>query len=520
MDEVDGATSLHRALFRILALAAIGGAVLAGALTVAGLPAVASSTGGGESSAAAAADAATATATATATAADAATPLQASNGGRSGPGTSVLPAAQHVSGAPVTMIRGITYESAECPGHGIQPEHADFYAPEQFSSGSQSAATQLSSAPDPGASSQQAASQPTATGQPAVTQQTATGQPAATTQPAATQLTNSGQPASGASITTPAAGADASSSASARSPLVILVHGGSFVKGSGEVDNFPRVATELAALGWSAASIDYCLPPVGTSGYPTEVGQVRNAISYFVDHAAEFRIDPRRIAVWGASAGASLALDSTTLMDRDGVKPIVAAVGWSGAYDLGSTPGVAVPIARIVDNYLGCSAAEGMCRTTAAGASAIRHILRGSTPPMYLANSTHELMPLEQLDAMRRALVNAGVPVSTQVIPGSRHAMAYTNIAFCPTVSFLERYLGATTGECQIPSRVVISNAGVRRLAGHTPSARRDAESAAAAGSAASAASASGRIGGQDAGKHGVGSGVGSGVGGDYFGIH
>jgi acetyl esterase/lipase len=270
------------------------------------------------------------------------------------------------------------------------------------------------------------------------------------------------------------------------------------------------VATELAALGWSAASIDYCLPPVGTSGYPTEVGQVRNAISYFVDHAAEFRIDPRRIAVWGASAGASLALDSTTLMDRDGAEPIVAAVGWSGAYDLGSTQGVAVPIARIVDNYLGCSAAEGTCRTTAAGASAIRHILRGSTPPMYLANSTHELMPLEQLDAMRRALVSAGVPVSIQVIPGSRHAMAYTNIAFCPTVSFLERYLGATAGECQIPSRVVISDAGVRRLTGHTPSARRAAESA------ASAASAGGRVGGHDARKHGVGAGSG---GGD-FGIH
>jgi acetyl esterase/lipase len=249
-----------------------------------------------------------------------------------------------------------------------------------------------------------------------------------------------------------------------RSPLVVLVHGGSFVKGSGEVDNFPRVATELAALGWSAVSIDYCLPPIGTPGYPTEVGNVRSAISYFVDRAGEYRIDPRRVAVWGASAGASLAIDSTTLMDRGRQHPILAAVGWSGAYDLGSTSGIAVPISQIVDNYLGCRAAEGQCRDTAAQASAVRHVRRGSTPPMFLANSTDELMPLDQLTAMRHALTDAGVRVVTSIIPGSRHAMAYTNAAFCPSVSFLEQYLGRVDGRCATPWPVEITSAGVRRL--------------------------------------------------------
>jgi dienelactone hydrolase len=77
---------------------------------------------------------------------------------------------------------------------------------------------------------------------------------------------------------------------------------------------------------------------------------------------------------------------------------------------------------------------------------------RSTTPPMYLANSTDELMPLQQLRGMRDALVAAGVRVHTQVIPGSRHAMEYTAQAFCPTVAFLERYLGPTTARCDAPA--------------------------------------------------------------------
>lgn len=257
------------------------------------------------------------------------------------------------------------------------------------------------------------------------------------------------------------------------SPLVILVHGGSFIKGDRVADGFPRVATELASLGWSAASIDYCLPPAGTPGYPTEVSEVREAIGFFSRNALHYGLDPRRIAVWGASAGASLALDSATLLDRGGAHPIVAAVGWSGAYDLGVTPGTPVPVPAIVDNYLGCDAASSGCRATAGAASAIEHIERGATPPMYLANSTAELMPLAQLTAMRSVLEAAGVPVSAQIIPGDRHAMAYTDLAFCPSVSFLERYLGAVRGVCAVPERVVVGSAGMRRLAAEPAGERR-----------------------------------------------
>jgi acetyl esterase/lipase len=237
-------------------------------------------------------------------------------------------------------------------------------------------------------------------------------------------------------------------------PLVILIHGGSFVKGSRLLDNFPRVASELATLGWAAASIDYCLPPMGVAGYPDEVNEAESAVGYFESRAGQYQLDPHHFVLWGASAGATLAVDSATLLDRANSGPVVAAVGWSGAYQLESAADAHEPIQSIVSNYLGCASTVPSCRATYVQASAVTHATRYS-PPMYLANSTDELMPLDQLVAMRRALAAVGVRAQTQIIPGTLHAMAYTDTAFCPTVAFLAAYLGPTNAACTVPPAVV-----------------------------------------------------------------
>jgi acetyl esterase/lipase len=249
-------------------------------------------------------------------------------------------------------------------------------------------------------------------------------------------------------------------------PLVILIHGGSFVKGSRLVDDFPRVASELATLGWAAASIDYCLPPMGVAGYPDEVNEAESAVGYFESRASEYQLDPHRFVLWGASAGATLAVDSTTLLDRANSLPVVAAVGWSGAYQLGAATDVRAPIQSIVSNYLGCAATVPSCRATYDQASAVTHVTRYS-PPMYLANSTDELMPLDQLVAMHRALAADGVRTQTQIIPGTLHAMAYTDTAFCPTVAFLATYLGPTNTACIVPPAVA-NAVGASKLHAHS----------------------------------------------------
>ncbi|HEY1921033.1 MAG TPA: alpha/beta hydrolase [Streptosporangiaceae bacterium] len=236
-------------------------------------------------------------------------------------------------------------------------------------------------------------------------------------------------------------------------PAVILAHEGSFVHGSKTGANLVSIAEDLASDGWAAISIDYCLPPEGTPGYPVEVQNVESALTFFSAHAAKYGLAPRHMALWGGSAGASLAVDAATLIGKNASPPsVAAAVGWSGGYDFLDGTGAKPSSIANISNYLGCQAGTPPCVPTETAASAVTNV-GSATPPTFLANSTHELVPLNQLTDMQDALTQAKIPTQSLVIPGSLHAFAYKATAYCPTVSFLETYLGNIQGTCTAPDQ-------------------------------------------------------------------
>jgi acetyl esterase len=86
-------------------------------------------------------------------------------------------------------------------------------------------------------------------------------------------------------------------------PALIFFHGGGFVSRS------------LAkASGCVVISVDYRLAP--EDKYPAAVDDAYAVTRYVAEHAAEFRIDPNRIAVGGDSAGGNLAT-VVSLLSRD-----------------------------------------------------------------------------------------------------------------------------------------------------------------------------------------------------------
>jgi acetyl esterase/lipase len=95
---------------------------------------------------------------------------------------------------------------------------------------------------------------------------------------------------------------EASSGAGAR-PLVVWVHGGGWQSGSH--NEVPSFALALRSRGVSVASIDYRLS--GDAVFPAQVHDCKGAIRFLRAHAAEYNIDPARVAVWGSSAGGHLA---------------------------------------------------------------------------------------------------------------------------------------------------------------------------------------------------------------------
>ena len=90
----------------------------------------------------------------------------------------------------------------------------------------------------------------------------------------------------------------------AAKPLVVYLTGGGFVispkEGAAERRRY------VAEAGYAVASVRYRTVMDGAT-YADGVADVKSAIRFLRAHAARYGIDPRRVAVWGESAGGYLA---------------------------------------------------------------------------------------------------------------------------------------------------------------------------------------------------------------------
>lgn len=89
-------------------------------------------------------------------------------------------------------------------------------------------------------------------------------------------------------------------------PLIVVVHGGGFKFGSQTMEIIQPVIEQGVAKGYVVASIDY--RKSGEAVFPAALSDVKAAVRYLKANAAEYGIDPQRVAIWGESAGAYLSL--------------------------------------------------------------------------------------------------------------------------------------------------------------------------------------------------------------------
>jgi acetyl esterase/lipase len=118
----------------------------------------------------------------------------------------------------------------------------------------------------------------------------------------------------------------------ASSPALVLIHGGGFTSGS--KNDLAQAAATFASYGYTVASINYRLagtnpplepgpganltppsPPYGTLPFPQGISAVNAAVAdatkamlWMRSNAAAYGVDPNRIGIGGASAGAVTAL--------------------------------------------------------------------------------------------------------------------------------------------------------------------------------------------------------------------
>jgi acetyl esterase len=191
---------------------------------------------------------------------------------------------------------------------------------------------------------------------------------------------------------------------------VLLFHGGGWVAGSAEWT--AKEAKRFAALGMTAVSIDYRL----SAGKITPIealDDVRAAFRWIREQAAEFNIDPKRVAGYGVSAGGHLAAAAATIdLPGDGIngassKPDLLLL-WSPALDVAA------------DGWF-VKLLQG--RANAAAYSPLEYA-GATTPPTCIVNGDKDtLTPLAKAERFRDRVMRAGGVCELHAYPGVGHLL-------------------------------------------------------------------------------------------------
>jgi acetyl esterase/lipase len=116
-------------------------------------------------------------------------------------------------------------------------------------------------------------------------------------------------------------------------PAIVYVHGGGWQSGhgrhAGAFEDWPRVLAGFAARGYVVASVNYRLS--GEAPSPAAANDVGEAMRWLRANAARYSIDPRRIGLWGVSAGGQIAAVVGTTCAEPAC--VTAVVTWYGVFD-------------------------------------------------------------------------------------------------------------------------------------------------------------------------------------------
>jgi acetyl esterase/lipase len=196
-------------------------------------------------------------------------------------------------------------------------------------------------------------------------------------------------------------------------PLVVWVHGGAWSGG----DKAANPALSLSARGYAVASINYRLS--GVARFPAQIEDCRAAIRWLRANAGKYNIDPKRVGVWGSSAGGHLVALLGTAGDvakwdsaggsADQSSRVQAVCDYYGPTDLlaekipGKGRGAESPVGRL----LGGPVDEH--KDEAAQANPINYVSPDDPPFLIFHGEQDDTVPIEQSELLEAALKKAGV---------------------------------------------------------------------------------------------------------------
>lgn len=221
---------------------------------------------------------------------------------------------------------------------------------------------------------------------------------------------------------------------------IVIIHGGGWVIGDkAEMNQFiPVIKQQLP--DYAIFNINYRLGALpATNPFPTQENDVKAALNFIVNKAAEYVFNTNKLALLGASAGGHLALLQAY---KNTTPKIAAVVDLFGPTDIAAmhTFYASSPINQLALQLL----LNGTPSTNAAlyqSSSPINFVTAQSQPTLILHGTADPIVPISQSTALKTKLETVGVYTKMVSYTGAGHGDWNTATfadAYLQIVSFLQ----------------------------------------------------------------------------------
>jgi acetyl esterase/lipase len=223
-------------------------------------------------------------------------------------------------------------------------------------------------------------------------------------------------------------------------PAIVSIYGGAWQRGSPlENAKFNRY---MAAQGYTVLAIDYRHAP--DYHFPAQINDVRAALSFIRQHAAEYEVDLERVAVIGRSAGSQLAM--LAAYSPEIAFPIRAVVSYYGPIDLTAgyrNPPIPDPInsRAVLKAFLGGTPSQ--LPELYRDASPITYVKPDLPPTLLIYGDRDYIVQAKYGQKMAERLQEAGNTVVFLKIPWANHAFdaIFNGLSNQIALYYTERFL-------------------------------------------------------------------------------
>lgn len=214
-------------------------------------------------------------------------------------------------------------------------------------------------------------------------------------------------------------------------PGVVIVHGGGW--NSRDYGDIKSIAESLASQGYAVININHRFPPKHL--HPAPIEDLEAAIAWFKRNAARFRLDVKKVGLWGYSSGGHIV--SLYALQKIGTPDAVQSVVSGGTpYDL-----TWYTHSPIISPYIGGRRDKKLEEYFQA--SPAWNIRKGAPPFFIYQAKNDKLVEYAQATSFEARMKREGNFVKRYKVPFWSHAFAFifSDEAVKKGVQFLDKHL-------------------------------------------------------------------------------